>query len=391
MRGAPLEITPQLPRPQPSSAQIALLITAIYAGFLLALVSTHPGGLARLIDAGSEMVDRETAPASLQPIQDGYGYDGQFNFRLALNPFTSNETEQGMTLDLPAYRHQRLLYPLLAWTVSLGRPEILPIALPLINLLAIGGLTWAGAELALAAGRSRWWGAVLALAPGIQMGLAYDLAEPLLAGLVIGGILLLGQRRTWSAALLLTLAVLCQEAAVLIPVGIGIVALATEDVKLRARWPVWILPIVTFVLMQVWVNAVWGEAPIRVASGFIAEPLRGIVATIRGQIPPRSLTQALLLAALLYVPVFLGAALLATRTSLASREVTLAWALTSALFLMSTTAIWNAEPMVWRALLVPFLLGNIMLIQSSSLFRFPVLGLSLIFWTQQAARLLWSP
>lgn len=371
--------------------QIALIVTAAHAVFLLALVLTHSGGLARLIDAGSELVDSDTAPASLRPIQDGYGYDGQFNFRLALNPFTSSETEQGMTLDLPAYRHQRVLYPLTAWAASLGRENLLPVVLPVINLAAICGLTWAGAQIAQSAGQSRWWGAVLALAPGVQVGLAYDLAEPLLAMLIVVGVLFLGHGRTLLTALALSLAVLTHEAAVVLPIGIAIVALSSEDARFRARWPVWILPLATFALLQFWLNAVWGEAPIRVASGFIAEPIRGLVATIRGQVPPRSLTQGLLLIALIYVPVFLAAALFSTRTTSAAHEVVLAWAISSGLLLMSTVAIWNAEPMLWRALLVPFLLGSIMLIQSRGPLRYPVLGLSTLFWAQHAVRLLWSP
>ena len=42
------------------------------------------------------------------------GYDGQFYYRLALDPFNWNKTAFGITMD-QSYRYTRIGYPALAW------------------------------------------------------------------------------------------------------------------------------------------------------------------------------------------------------------------------------------------------------------------------------------
>ncbi|MEL6658138.1 MAG: hypothetical protein AAFR36_16890 [Bacteroidota bacterium] len=74
------------------------------------------------------------------------GYDGQFYYRYAVNPFSKdkwyvvdgireNKGQHGIKVDAPKYRRGRLTYPLAAWTLALGQAPLIPYTLILVNLL----------------------------------------------------------------------------------------------------------------------------------------------------------------------------------------------------------------------------------------------------------------
>src|SRR6266436_1733061 len=52
-----------------------------------------------------------------RPIDKVEGYDGQFSYWLAVDP---SPAAAGTHFDVPAYRYQRILYPLLARALALG-------------------------------------------------------------------------------------------------------------------------------------------------------------------------------------------------------------------------------------------------------------------------------
>src|SRR5581483_2374315 len=57
--------------------------------------------------------------------------DSQFYYRLALAPLDGRDPLYGVTMDDPAYRTQRIAYPLLAWAASFGHPRLVPFAIAL--------------------------------------------------------------------------------------------------------------------------------------------------------------------------------------------------------------------------------------------------------------------
>jgi len=54
------------------------------------------------------------------PIQPTFGYDGQFFYRLALDPADLSHTAFGITVD-HSYRFMRIGYPALTWLLSGGQ------------------------------------------------------------------------------------------------------------------------------------------------------------------------------------------------------------------------------------------------------------------------------
>lgn len=134
------------------------------------------------------------------------GYDGQFAYQIALNPLGAEPY-----LDVPAYRYQRILYPLLARLLAFAQPALIPWALILVNIAAIGVGTWATERLLLDLRVSCWYALTYGLYGGQMLGLRADLNEPLAQGLVQLAVLAwVKERRVW-AIVAFSLAVLAKE------------------------------------------------------------------------------------------------------------------------------------------------------------------------------------
>ena len=177
---------------------------ALHLAILAAYLTAFHGDLSALVCVAQQHIGTPPYEAVRVGFVTG-GFDGQFYYAIARNPWTRHAE----VLDVPAYRHVRLLYPALAWALSGGGdPYHLFWALPLLNLAAIAGLAWLGVRLAQHYGVNVWWGFVLPLAVNDGLPLLRDLTDPL-ATFTVCGLLaswLLGGRwyhlALWAAAAL---------------------------------------------------------------------------------------------------------------------------------------------------------------------------------------------
>src|ERR1700737_164311 len=80
------------------------------------------------------------------------GYEGQFFYYLALDPVNAR-----YYMDFSTYRYTRILYPMVARVLALGRPDLIPWTLWLINWLAIAGGALAVAAWLKRRGFSPWF------------------------------------------------------------------------------------------------------------------------------------------------------------------------------------------------------------------------------------------
>jgi hypothetical protein len=143
------------------------------------------------------------------------GYDGQFAYFIARDPVGG-----WRYCDVPAYRYQRILYPLLAWTLALGHAAVVPWTLILINLAAVAMGTYFTERLLGSHGVSRWYALAYGLYGGIVAGLRLNLTEPLAYGLMQGGLWAWAERRKRPATALLTLAALAKETTLIAVAGL---------------------------------------------------------------------------------------------------------------------------------------------------------------------------
>ncbi len=211
----------------PLSPMVATVPLTVSFVVLRWMVAAHHQ-LARFVLAGSDYATRSRVPRGL-PIRPGSGYDGQFYYRLALNPFNLARTASGIRLDSLS-RVERMGYPFLAWALALGHQAEIPLSLVLVNLAAAAVLGLAGGLLARSAGRHALWGLVFPLYWGYLWTIGRDLSELTTAAFVVLAIAALVRERPLLAGLAFLGAVLSKETAVLL-VG----TLALTSLWLRAR------------------------------------------------------------------------------------------------------------------------------------------------------------
>jgi hypothetical protein len=206
-----------------------------------------------------------TDPSALPPglvSQPGSGYDGQFFYRLALNPADLATTAYGISVDTP-YRFIRDGYPFLAWLLSFGQQELVPLSLVVVNVLAIAAMGLTGGMLARDSGRHALWGLLLAGYFGLVTTLTRDTAEAVGAAFLLAGLVALRSRprRPVLGGLLLGYGSLSRETAIIVPVAFLVVRLAGLPRRRRLNRDDlgWAIPIVMFTAWQVIVYAATGS------------------------------------------------------------------------------------------------------------------------------------
>ncbi|HEV2686020.1 MAG TPA: hypothetical protein VGW79_05235, partial [Actinomycetota bacterium] len=153
------------------SVALVVLTAAVLSGVVVTIrFATSDWDASAFVRAGNVYAHPGQTPKNFTVI-NGIGYDGQFYYRLALDPFSGARTKFGVTLDQPGRRQQRILYPLLAWILSGGgKPGAVPWALIAINAIGLVLIAWVGTAL----GRSPWWGLAFAVVPGVLVALTHD-------------------------------------------------------------------------------------------------------------------------------------------------------------------------------------------------------------------------
>jgi len=211
------------------------------------------------------------------------GYDGQFAYYIARDP--AGGCPQ---CDASSYRYQRILYPLLAWVLALGRPEAVPWTLIAINVAALVGGTYFTERLLDAHRVSRWYALAYGLYGGLVAGLRLDLTEPLAYGLVQAGLWAWEQRSGgaeerrgrwlplaagYLPSVLLALAVLAKETTLVAVAGL-VLYLALE----RRWWEATKLGLIVGLTFAIWQGALWGwlGAPGIGSGGDMATPFEVI-------------------------------------------------------------------------------------------------------------------
>ena len=214
---------------------IAALIA--FAGWLVFAVARlagwADGKLSLFIAAGT----RYSHPALMFPKVahvKGTGYDGQFYYRFAFDPFNWHRTAYGITIDHP-YRYTRIGYSVVVWLLSAGgHGRLLPFVLVLVNLLSVAAMAWLGGLLARESGRHALWGLLFAAYFGLVVSVGRDTSEPLADACLLGGLLAYRHRRFVLAALLVGYAVFTNEPVLVLPVVLALTRL-WQMFRRRAR------------------------------------------------------------------------------------------------------------------------------------------------------------
>jgi len=178
--------------------------------------NTQMGAAARAHDPGFHTVETGA-------------YDGQFYWGVAVDPVATGDVHQAF--DKASYRYGHPLLGWLGWLLSAGQARAVPAALLAVGLAALGVAAAAASLLGRAFGREGWEGLFVAANPGLLYSAVHDLAEPLSAALLLGGLLAYVRGRRVAAAVCFALLVLSKEEFVLVPLALA----AWTLVRRRAR------------------------------------------------------------------------------------------------------------------------------------------------------------
>ncbi len=251
----------------PAVAALIALLAAVAFALARWQIWAH-GNIGRFILVGRHFATPARLPPGI-PLAPTYGYDGQFFYRLALDPANLSRTAYGITMDRP-YRYMRIGYPALTWLVSLGQHSLVPVALVAVNIAAIGAMAYFGAVFARQAGRHALAGLLLAGYFGLITSLSRDTAEPLAAACLLAGLLAIRARRQVLAAALLAFGALTRET---VMVAVAALAIVRVIGMVRGRHGPgrddlpWVVPSVVFAVWQVVVKAATGSIPLLADGG----------------------------------------------------------------------------------------------------------------------------
>jgi hypothetical protein len=278
-------------------AAFGLLIMLAHLALALPMLARHHFDPSVFIVAGDRFVDAAATPTQVIVRHNSAGYDGQFYYRLALTPLLPRATAAGITLDHPAWRMQRILYPLLARMVAAGQPGAIPAALVAVNLAGLCTIGWLAMRLARAGAYPPWVALAIAAWPGWLIALTHDTTE-ILAGALLLAAISAWRARAWALyALLLALACLARETAMLAACGLCAASLwqawrgQGRAGMHRAAWAA--LPLLPFLAWRHAVGVLWQATPqgfgVAHNAGF---PLLGVAQTLCAQLLNRAVGAA---------------------------------------------------------------------------------------------------
>jgi hypothetical protein len=265
-----------------------LLVLFIYGIFLAVQWPLAGKHLFGYISFSHKSVDTSELVIPQKYISNKFGYDGQFYYRLALDPFSNEEQVQGIRFDNARLRQQRILLPVLTWVIAGGDPELTAIVMLVINLLAVAGITIVGGALLCRFGLSPWPALLLAFYPGFAISIERFLSEPLSCLLLLLSLLSLSYKKVAWGGVILVLAVLARETALVAALGMaGMWFLQSMLPKKIYHWkapgPVYWLPaIVTYICWQIWLQDNWSSSTylMPVQNKILVWPFIGIVTSL---------------------------------------------------------------------------------------------------------------
>jgi len=350
-----------------------------WLGFALARWQVWAKGhLSLFVMAGHVYTNRAQLPRGLLLVPSD-GYDGQFYYRLALDPANWNKTAFGITMD-QSYRYTRIGYPVLAWLVSAGQHQLVPIALVVVNLVAVAVMAFLGGMFARDSGRHALWGLAFAAYFGLVISVGRDTAEPLAEACMLGG--LLAYRRAESSArsprlmyaltaVLFAVGAITRETILFAPAAIAvirIIAILRRRANPGLADLTWVVPAAVYGALEVAVRfVVKGEFPLLASSSRnLTVPFKAMLHALKvetanintSHLSPYDI--ALLEYATLAIFIFAGLAVLFVTTAPAHERLAFVFFVLQ-LGLLSGQ-IWNSTFGEGRPLIEPYLMALVLLL-----------------------------
>lgn len=182
--------------------------------------------------------------------QGSVGYDGQYYYYIAHDPFILGQSYDH--IDFPAYRYQRIIYPLAVWLLALGHPPLIPWMMVAVNLLGILLGTWFVILILQHVGRSPWYSLLYPASWGFLLCLLRSLPEPLAITFAVMAVYFYLKEKTAWQVISLSLAGLTQETTLLVSMGFLFYSLGRKEIR---RSLYLLFPFLAYLLWQLYLYA----------------------------------------------------------------------------------------------------------------------------------------
>ncbi len=153
------------PLKRPTEFAPTLFVFMVTISFTLLILTLHQGDVMAFVRLGTRYGQGNP--------NGTIGYDGQFVYQIARQPLGA-----AAYLDIPAYRYQRILYPLAGRWLAFGQPALIPYMLIILNLIALTVGSYIMSLILAQHGLSRWYAVTVGLFAGQLVSLRLDLNEP---------------------------------------------------------------------------------------------------------------------------------------------------------------------------------------------------------------------
>lgn len=256
------------------AAQILIVVGIFYVIYILLFLAKFGFNPSATIEFSEDRIhayvrDYGALPSGLVVQVNSEGYDGQFYYLSAMNIFHG-----GISPSSYPYTPQRLLYPLLAYMAAFGNTSLIPWTLLLINFFSILYGTYIfilildkyQADLHLAY--------LFAFNVGFLICILRDLCEPLFMLFVLLSVLHLERQQYKLSSILLALAVLTKEIALVIICPLLVFFLTKHKFR---EMVIYSFPLAVFFIWQVILFIMSGKFPAAESMSYAKFPVIGII------------------------------------------------------------------------------------------------------------------
>jgi hypothetical protein len=207
---------------------IGLVAAAFFAAAMFQTRASYDGNYSGFLHLDRDVAaaapflqERPDVAASL--ITTDAGYDGQFMYLMAFDPFITRFADRPAAyrafIDNPPYRYGRIGFSVMTRLASAARPELFPAAMMWLIVIAHFALGTVLARIASQHGRSRFAALWYLAIPGFMSSLLSALPEALAAATLVVGVYN-WPRRPWLAAAAFAAALLVRETSIVLIVAV---------------------------------------------------------------------------------------------------------------------------------------------------------------------------
>jgi hypothetical protein len=229
---------------------ILLLVSAIFLSVLFLYSLKFNKNITGFMVIGDYFQARHIWTDKTLVHQGSVGYDGQYYYYIAHDPFILEQSYDH--IDFPAYRYQRIIYPLTVWLLAFGHPPLIPWMMVTVNLLGILLGTWFIILILKHFSRSPWYSLFYPASWGFLLCLLRSLPEPLAITFAVMAVYFyLKEKPAWQV-ISLSLAGLTQETTLLVSMGFLFYSLGRKEIR---RSLYWLFPLLVYLLWQLYLYA----------------------------------------------------------------------------------------------------------------------------------------